>query len=271
MKISCIIPTCNRTEYLKETLESVLKQTEQPHEIIVVNNGEKPIVLSEIIKNKVTVYDIIPYAGVAQARNFGASLASGDFLAFLDDDDLWNPDYLKNVKEAFRNDPADCLISRLDRLYEEKIKPNYNFHNNITIKNILIANPGITGSNIVIARNVFFKLQGFDPKLPPSEDKSLILEAILGNFKIKTLPENQAIWRMHSNTPRLTDSKRMAEGIFQFTRKYSRLMNKKQYLYNLQKIYGHQYKSGKKIAFLKYLLVSILLMLFKLITLNPKI
>jgi glycosyltransferase involved in cell wall biosynthesis len=270
MKISCIIPTCDRTEYLLETLESVLKQTEQPHEIIVVNNGKKPIVLSQNLKNKIRVYDIIPYVGVAQARNFGASIASGDFLAFLDDDDLWNPDYLKNVKEAMRNDPADFLISRLDRLYQNKIKTKHSF-DNIEIGNILIANPGITGSNLVAARDAFFKLRGFDPKLPPSEDKSLILEAILGNFKIKTIPENQVIWRMHQNTPRLTDSNKMAEGIFQFTHKYSRLMNKKQRFYNLQKIYGHQYKSGKKIAFLKYLIVSILLKLLKLITLNPKI
>ncbi len=266
IKISCIIPTCDRAEYLAETLKSVLAQSEAPYEIIIVNNGGSPVVLPENIKNKVIVYDIVPYAGVAQARNFGASMASGDYLAFLDDDDLWNPDYLRNIKKALTEESAACVISRLDQLHGDQIKPFRNPQNNITIANILIANPGITGSNIVIAKEVFLKLHGFDPKLPPSEDKSLILEALLNKLKIKTLPENQALWRTDTNTSRLTDSARMAEGIFQFTRKYSWLMNKKQYLTNWQKIYIHRSVSGKKIAYLQYLTIRIILILLKLIS-----
>lgn len=271
MKISCIIPTCNRTEYLLETLNSVLAQSEAPHEIIVVNNGDSPVALPENIKNRIIIYNIVPFAGVAQARNFGASLASGDYLAFLDDDDLWNIDYLKNIKNAVFSEPADCLISRLDWLIKNEIRPYKNAHHNITMNNILIANPGINGSNIAITKKTFLKLRGFDPKLPPSEDKSLILEAIINNLSIKTLPDNQVIWRMHDGSPRLTDSIRMAEGIFQFTRKYGQLMDRQQYLYNWKKIYNHRHKSGKKIAYVQYLATGVVLKLIKLTSFNKKI
>lgn len=265
MKISCVIPTCDRAEYLIETLKSVLAQSEIPYEIIVVNNGAERVILPEDIGNGVKVFDIIPYAGVAQARNFGASMANGDYLAFLDDDDLWSPEYLKNAALALKEDRADCVISRIDYLRGEKIEPFRNPHGHISIQNILVANPGITGSNLIISKNAFFKLRGFDPKLPPSEDKSLILEALQNNLKIKTLPENQVLWRAHNNTPRLTDAAKMAEGIFQFTRKYRRLMTKKQYFTNRQKIYAHQFAAGKKSAYLRYLSTRAILILLKLV------
>lgn len=271
MKISCIIPTCNRTEYLLETLSSVLAQSEAPHEIIVVNNGVSPVTLPENIKNRVKIYDIVPFAGVAQARNFGASLANGDYLAFLDDDDLWNTDYLKNIKVTASDGPTDCIVSRLDWLVNNEIKLYKNAHDKITINNILITNPGINGSNIVIKKKAFLKLGGFDPKLPPSEDKSLILEAIINNLSVKTLPNNQVIWRMHDGASRLTSSNRMAEGIFQFTRKYCRLMNRRQYLYNWKKIYSHRHKSGKKFAYIQYLAAGAILKLMKLASFNKKI
>ncbi|MBU1131464.1 glycosyltransferase family 2 protein [Patescibacteria group bacterium] len=262
MKISCIIPTCDRPDFLPITIRSILKQTLKPDEILIINNGKGEVTLPDDLAEKVTVYNIIPYAGVAQARNFGACLAKGEYLAFLDDDDLWNDNYLKNVAKAI-DLGAECIISRLDQMVDKEILPFKNAHGKVSIDYILVLNPGITGTNIVISKDAFFKLGGYDPKLPPSEDKTLILEALRNNMKIMTLPNNQAIIRVHNNE-RLTDSAKIAEGIFHFTRKYSDLMNKRQLLTNWFKIYQYRYDSGKKSAFVPFVFLYVIFRLVKI-------
>jgi len=263
MKISCIIPTCNRPIFLEEALCSIINQTLPAHEIIIINNGTDPVILREDQKHKAIVHNIIPFSGVAQARNFGACLATGDYLAFLDDDDLWNEDYLKNITKRLKEKPDEIFISRLDKIVDGKITPHRNLNPNFTLHDLFIHNPGITGSNVVISKKTFFSLRGFDPKLPPSEDKSLIIEALQKNIPIHILPHNQSILRIHNNY-RLTDPARMAEGIFQFIHKYSKLMNRRECLYNWKKMYRYRYKTGKKIAAIPYFTISLSLVILNL-------
>src|SRR3989339_678713 len=156
MKISCIIPTCDRPDFLPKTIKSILDQSFKAFEILIINNGkEDSLSLPEGLAEEVTVHRIIPYAGVAQARNFGAYLAQGDFLAFLDDDDTWNPDYLMNVSAAIEQG-AQCILSRIDKLENGQVLPWKNPENMITVKNMLTYNPGAGGSNLVIKRELFF-------------------------------------------------------------------------------------------------------------------
>jgi len=266
MKISCIIPTCNRPDFLIKTVECVLKQTRRPDEILIINNGQDKVSLPDNLAKAAVVHNIMPYAGVAQARNFGGVLAQGDYLAFLDDDDLWHEDYLAHVAQAAA-DGADCIISRLDKLQDGQVQKFKNAQGKVTIDNILVFNPGITGTNIVISRDAFFKVGGFNPKLPPSEDKSLILEALRAKMKIITLPDNQAIIRVHQ-TGRLTDPAKIAEGIFQFTRKYAGLMNTRQYLFNWLKIYRHRYDAGQKKSFIPFVILYVIIRLMKIFKIN---
>jgi len=154
MKISCVIPTCNRNDLLTEAIRSVLQQTRKPDEIIVVNNGSGDVALPADINSQVTVLTMMPFAGVAQARNFGATNASGDFVAFLDDDDLWSKNYLENIETAI-NRGAQIIISRLDKYVDGQILAFKQAHGKITLDRLLVYNPGITGSNTVIARAVF--------------------------------------------------------------------------------------------------------------------
>jgi len=115
MRISCIIPTCNRNDFLVEAINSVLDQSMPPDEILVINNGSDGVNLPDNILQKINVYDLVPFAGVSQARNFGASIAKSDYLAFLDDDDLWCNYYLEKASTAIKNG-AECVVSRLDKI-----------------------------------------------------------------------------------------------------------------------------------------------------------
>jgi glycosyltransferase involved in cell wall biosynthesis len=261
MKISCIIPTCDRNDFLKETIASVLSQTIQPFEIMVINNGGGEVVLPDDLLTKVKIFNIMYYAGVAQARNFGAAIAQGDYLVFIDDDDLWNKDYISNVSQAI-NSGAVCIVSRLDKMVDGKVSDYKNVNGKLDVNNILVRNPGITGSNLAINKDLFLKIGGFDPKLPPSEDKSLVLELLIKGYLVVALPDNQAIIREHQGV-RLTGNRKLVEGIFQFTRKYQKLMSYDVYLYNLKKMYRYQTLDKDIKAFFPFFVVSLMLFVVK--------
>ncbi len=264
MKISCVIPTCDRPQLLIEAIDSVLSQTVPTDEIIVINNGGEKIFLPFETSNKVKIYNIIPYAGASQARNFGASLAKGNYVAFLDDDDLWNEKYIENSLAAIKQG-ADCVLSRIDIMDRGILRSCKNPHGKLTIKKLLVQNPGAGGPNIVISKKLFFKVGGYDVKLPTSEDKSLIIEVIKAGAKIITLPDNQVIARRDPKISRLTDAKTIAEGIYQFTRKYRSLMDKNEYLFNLLKIYKYHYQAGQKIAGIQYFVIKIIFTFLKIL------
>lgn len=94
--VSAIIPVYNGAErYLKEAIESVLRQTFTDFELIVVDDASTDEIESVIRKYSAVRYIRRPSnGGQAAARNDGARLASGEYIAFLDQDDLWEPDML---------------------------------------------------------------------------------------------------------------------------------------------------------------------------------
>jgi len=109
--VSVIIPVYNGEKYLKETIESVISQTEKNWEIIAVNDGSKDgsqEILKEYEKldpGRIRVISV-ENGGVSRARNTGADLARGTYLAFLDHDDLWAPHKLEHQMKMFSDSPS---------------------------------------------------------------------------------------------------------------------------------------------------------------------
>jgi glycosyltransferase involved in cell wall biosynthesis len=100
LSFAVIIPVYNGSKHLAETLESVLAQTLPPQEIIVIEDGS-PKPSAEVVAKYPTVrYVLQKNAGVSRSRNHGASLATADWLCFLDQDDLILPNHLEQVSEA---------------------------------------------------------------------------------------------------------------------------------------------------------------------------
>jgi glycosyltransferase involved in cell wall biosynthesis len=123
-------------------------------------------------------------------------MATGDYLAFLDDDDIWGPEYLARVSHALAAG-AECVVSRLDKMIDGEVRAYKNAAGRLTIKKFLVANPGVTGSNVVIEKNIFMKIGGFDTELPTSNDKSFMIEVLKHQVKTLVLPDNQAVYREH--------------------------------------------------------------------------
>ena len=118
--ISVIIPMYNSKDTIKSAIESVLNQTyKEPIEIIVVNDGSKDgcekIVEKMIINNQTNrTIKLInkPNGGVSSARNRGIKEANGEYIAFLDSDDMWHPQKLELVLEALIDDSIKFLGHR---------------------------------------------------------------------------------------------------------------------------------------------------------------
>ncbi len=97
-RVSIIIPTYNRAHLIRETLDSVFAQTFHDFETIIVDDGSEDDtahVLADL-QARIT-YRQIPHAGASAARNAGMEIARGEFIAFLDSDDLWDARFLEKM------------------------------------------------------------------------------------------------------------------------------------------------------------------------------
>ncbi len=105
-KISVIIPVYNGLPFIRRTLQSVLGQEYRPHEIIVINDGstDGTLAILDEFKDRLIIKSI-PNGGVANARNEGIKLATGEYVAFLDADDVWFRGKLKTVAEYVQKYP----------------------------------------------------------------------------------------------------------------------------------------------------------------------
>lgn len=117
MKFSVIIPLYNKAPYVKKALETVCAQTYRDYEIIVINDGstDNSAIIAEEYLNDVEgiSYKILSQlnAGVSATRNNGFSVSSGDYIAFLDADDWWEPTYLDRMAQLIEDYPEAGLYA----------------------------------------------------------------------------------------------------------------------------------------------------------------
>ena len=176
--VSVIIPTFNRANVIKRAVISVLNQTSSDFECIVVDDGstdKTDSVLSEF-SSKIRVVKT-ENRGVAAARNFGAELAEGKFIAFLDSDDEWKKEKLSRQISYMKE--SGLKISQTDEIWmrngkfvnksRKYIRPS----GDIFYKCLEVC--AVTPSSVVMERELFFDYGGFDESFPVCEDFDLWL------------------------------------------------------------------------------------------------
>lgn len=109
MRVSVLIPTYNRAEYLGEAIQSVLAQTYRDFEIVVVDDGSTDGTTELIRRYPCVRYVYQDHAGIPQTRNRALAEAQGDWIAWLDSDDLYTPDKLEKQVRYVLTHP-DCSI-----------------------------------------------------------------------------------------------------------------------------------------------------------------
>lgn len=156
--ISMIIPAYNAEQTIRETIQSVLEQTFSDFEIIVIDDGSNDRTSDIIQKIADPRLKCFSYTngGSSVARNRGISHAKGEFIAFLDADDLWTPDKLELQIEALQKHPeAGVAYSWTYFLYENKhlsYADTSSFYEGDVYAELLIKNFLHNGSNPLIRK-----------------------------------------------------------------------------------------------------------------------
>ena len=190
MRFSVIIPLYNKAPYVAKAIESVLAQTFNDFELVIVDDGSKDN-SAEIAAQAIEGHDHCRLirqenAGVSMARNNGVALSQGEYLCFLDADDWWEPAFLEETAKLIAEFPEAGIYGtnytivnetkRKTRVSPIGVEPGFvkGYINYCQVYAKTLAMPLWTGA-VCIPRGVFEEVDGFNPRLKMGEDFDLWL------------------------------------------------------------------------------------------------
>ena len=201
--ISVIIPAYNYARYLREAIDSVFAQTYPALELIVVDDGSTdatPEVLAAYGNRLRAIRQ--RNGGVSAARNAGISAARGEYLAFLDADDLWHPRKLEAQMARFESDPSLGLVycgaesfnseGQTTQVWREGMQGRVAIHMLRFDRNAMAA----PGCNIVVPKRVAEEIGGFDTRMAVSEDWDFYYRVAV-RYEIGFVRDALVRYRMH--------------------------------------------------------------------------
>jgi len=186
-RVSIVIPAFNVAPYISETLASVFAQSFSGFEVIIVNDGSPD---TEEFERAIQPYrERIVYLkqenrGASAARNTGLRAARGEFIAFLDADDLWSPNYLEEQIKFIREFDcdlacADAMIfgvaSDAGRSYMESLMEAAPPEGRVTFLELVNADRSLITSGVVVRRDLILEVGLFDERLRNAQDLDLWL------------------------------------------------------------------------------------------------
>ena len=184
--VSVIVPVYNGERYIRETLESVFAQTYQDYEIICMDDGSNDASLAILNEYRDRI-KVVQQAntGQAGARNAGAKIGTGKYLAFLDQDDRWYPQKLERQVAILEANPEavmvhcdmDWINETGDVTQRSLVSASHrSAHKGVTMPQLVGWDPCIYPSTMLIRRVAFDRVGGFDPELRSyGEDIDLML------------------------------------------------------------------------------------------------
>ncbi|WGW01702.1 glycosyltransferase [Vibrio sp. YMD68] len=214
-KVSVIIPTYNCRDYLPKAISSVLEQTHQDVELLIIDDNSSDDTahyleaLSDPRINILTTHGV----GASKARNLGIQRSSGEFIAFLDADDFWYPEKLSLQLKLHNNNPDLALsFTNYDHFTESNqvIIDSFTYweqfqdctQESFLVENplaLLIKNNVIGTSTVMLKANVVSKIDLFDTKIRYGEDWELWLR-ICESHGVGVLNSVQSGYLMRQNS-----------------------------------------------------------------------
>lgn len=198
-KVSVIVPVYNVEKYLRACLESLAAQTLDDIEVVVVNDGspDGSLAVAEEFAEKYSWFRVFSTEnrGVGYARNYGAKMSRGEYLAFVDSDDEVEPDYCQAMYEKAVQDGNDMVLCWADRF---ALRDGQIIHNNVISslvkednfcvadKPYILAKFTVHMWNKLIKRELFFRVL-FAEGMPFSQDRLCSVELCCLAQKIGTV------------------------------------------------------------------------------------
>jgi glycosyltransferase involved in cell wall biosynthesis len=180
--ISIVIPLYNKSRYVQRAIDSVVQQTFQDWEIIVIDDGSTDGGYEKIAHLQSEKITLIRQRnqGVSAARNLGISIARFKYIAFLDADDYWSPEYLSAIFNGITSFPnAGIWCTSFSKKPTDLTFQGGSFKESEDYFTKSFWHSNFYTSSIVIEKTFFEKMKGFKPHLKKGEDLDVWIRAIL--------------------------------------------------------------------------------------------
>ena len=211
--VSVVIPAYNAEQTLRATVESVLRQTFEDFEIIVVDDGSQDATatVADSLGDRRVVVRSVANGGVARARNLGVARASGDLIAFLDSDDAWRPTKLERQVSLMAQDTAVgmCFVSTIRARGEQTQYIDAQAYGDYTAALLLQSNIIAGSCSSAMVRTALARSAGgFDPTLSQCADWDYWLRlSLIAGFA--PISEPLAIYTQHGGN--MSGGRRVAQ------------------------------------------------------------
>jgi glycosyltransferase involved in cell wall biosynthesis len=207
--ISCVVPVFNGARFIRQALDSILSQTYRPIEVIVADDGSTDGTAGIVSSYGDRVRRVSQVtAGPAATRNLGLRHAGGEFIAFLDADDLWHPEKLERQAARFVACPElDACVTHVQLLWEtelEEEKKSLEGHQRAQPV------PGYATTSLLARRELFETVGTFSTELWFADATDWFIRARERAVQIELLPDALVYHRMHSHN--LTRRRSAASG-----------------------------------------------------------
>lgn len=204
--VSIIMPTYNREQLIKKAMGSVLKQSYENWELIIVDDGSSDNtlkLLNQISNEKIKILSHDKNKGAAAARNTGLKNASGKYVMYLDSDNQWDSRYVETMVGAFMELPQADAIYSGQLLYKDDQSKPYAVRFGTFNKSLLHNKNYIDMSCFCHKHSIFEKIGGFDENLTHLIDWDYILR-ISNEFYIYSVPVLLSKYYEYSNLNRIS-------------------------------------------------------------------
>jgi len=198
--ISVIIPFYNREEFIDDAVQSVLAQTLQPLEIIIVNDCSRESSRRYLDRygDVCRIIDLPKNVGLAGSRNAGIREARGRFIALLDDDDIWLPEKLAVQRAYMEEHPScpavTCWVTAFFRDKPDDLWVQFG-PNPIRLSQALNEWYWAVPSTLMVRADALRAVRGFDPSFRECEDRDFMIRFCAAGYSIEGIPRSLVRFR----------------------------------------------------------------------------
>ncbi|MFW6015818.1 MAG: glycosyltransferase family 2 protein [bacterium] len=228
INISVIIPNYNRKNLLLRAINSALNQTFKPIEVIIIDDASNFDLKKYLFhhfnnENRIKIKVNDKNIGAAASRNIGVNISKGDYIAFLDSDDYWDPQKLEKQVEILKKNKNLELIYCDQWIVSNEIhsESGKKLINKELWKELILNNwTGPNTSTLLINKKLFEKLKGFDERLTSCQDHDLWMRLAKIEVKLDYVPDKLSYFTREANNRISLDYNKRIKGTLMFLKKW---------------------------------------------------